>query len=273
MEMKKLNVILEWQMPKEDSIALSKKTLRRGIKVSFITLSIAAVLELVIYLGSVQFPLEELEFSFGRALIFAYLLAVGFCLAYLVIEPFLRRYGKILYQINEKGVLIKSRRLLKWKEITDYYLKDSKSLGGSYIIKYWFLDWERELIVPTREIADEVLKIFDEKVKKKKRKEIIKFKRWQCCFMLTLSLAYSFVLSYLYRVFPNMGHFIGKLLLATMFLGPGTIGMILLFWPKVFKARGGIALAYGFNLLGVASFMFITMAIKYFEFYKIINAT
>lgn len=91
--------------------------------------------------------------------------------------------------------------------------------------------------------------------------------------MLTLCLAYSFVLSYLFRTFPNMGYFMEELLLATMFFGPGTIGMILLFWLKIFKTQNGIALAIAFNLLGVACFMFIVMAIKYFEFCKILNAT
>lgn len=178
--MKKAEVILEWQRPKEAGVSLSKKALKRGWCMLFRMVAIVAIVELVVYWGFCKLPLEETDFNFGKALILSFLFIAGICLLAFVFEPLFLRYKKVLYQLNEDGIFEKSgvnRILSAWEKIEDYSLINDETPPNFHTIRYQVLGWERTLILPTRELANEALKVFEEKVEIKEAEKIIKLNR------------------------------------------------------------------------------------------------
>jgi len=270
--MEKAGFVLEWQRPKEVGIALSRRALRRGLRMFFLMLVVVAVIELVIYWGFCKLPLDETEmrFDFGGLLLFAFLSITGLCLLGFVLEPIFLRYRKVIYQLSKKGIskgVGLNRVLVAWAKIEDYSLTDDKTLPHFHTIKYRVLHQEGSLILPTRELADKVLEVFEERVEKKEHKNPIELSRWHVWFLLVLCVIYAAVLLY----FHNIGLFLKAYsFLVLLLLGPGTIGMVCLAGFKRFSIRYVIDMALAFNFIGVLFWGISMIIVEYMTWYMLI---
>ena len=279
--MQKPKVLLEWPRPKDGGIFLSNKALKRGLETLVVTLVSAAVLELVIYWGFCRLPLNEadltfatgVDLNFGRILIAAFAGIAAMCLICFIVLPLTTRYEKITYQLNEKGVFRSGRPVDLWKNIEDCWLIEKDPLQSFHVIRYRESAYghERELILPTRDLADEVLGIFKEKIERENPKQVTKLNRRHVCFLLILCVTYL-AMAYFLITHPDTSNLLKDYLLAlTLSLGPGTIGMVCLVL-RFRKIRNGFAIALSFNFI---SFLFIlspAVIAKFIELYKLLNS-
>ena len=272
--MEKAEVFLEWERPKEAGFALSKRALQRGLRMFFV-MFVAVAIVLVIYWDLPKLPVNEMGFGFGIAVLIFVLYSIVVCLLGFIYVPFSLRYT-VLYQLSDKGIYERSRSnkmLLAWKTIEDYSLIDDTIVPDFHTIRYKVSGHERSLILPTKELADEVLEMFEERVERKEHTTIVKLSRWHVCFLLTLCAVYAGVCLYILKTHPDAIPFPkGYLLLVSLLFGPGTIGMACLVGLKCVKIRGSVSMAVLFNFIGMLLWGFFALIVEYMTLSKFFNS-
>jgi len=124
---------------------------------------------------------------------------------------------------------------------------------------------------PDEKTTLKALGILDNNVVKKviKETEEITFSKLEIWFLILLCPAISAMYIYLFKNYPE---FIKEYLLLLMFIvGPGTIGILLLKGFKAFKNDLCIAYVFGFNFMGMVTFMVLLMAIEFTKLYRLVH--
>ena len=106
----------EWQQPKAHSLWASK-TLLKGWKGKFFrTLIIVATIELFLYFLLKPLPFKDIGFDIEKVFLILFLFALGMSTFIYLIAPYLIRFDRTNYKIDDKGgVSIKRRG--KWKKV------------------------------------------------------------------------------------------------------------------------------------------------------------
>lgn len=249
----------KWQQPKEHSVWLSNKAMK-GWKASFFkTMLITVVCELIMYLILASFPLEAVGFNIQKALLFALLFALGFSLFGYLAGPYLERFYKKDYVVNEKRVA--SNAWHRWKHITSCnHPQKHEELDGIIFIQIeisYYREPQKLYFSKTQsDLANDVYDYIQQKISEQPHtaamtQSWVRPSKKQHLKMLMLSLAIAIPLAFMpFNDFHNNYPWIATLIvLLFLLLGPGTWGITLLCKVRPLKNRDATRLMYLYNCL------------------------
>ena len=270
-------ILIKWQTPPEESLWLSKETLREGWRKLAFTILIIIVLALLVYLPMTKLPTEEL--NFGKSVIASSIGGFVIALLFYLLLPYLTRFSRPIYKITEKGLVTEKKRY-PWKLITDYAIENSPELDGLKILNLTINNRLRCIYLPEDFPVEKALLIFSTYITKQQPKKLKPKTKLQLstadktlififC-IVYFSISY-FCFNNIKEVIARVGEPAGPILLLLIGIAPGPISLLCIKGPKAFKSSNAplIAYAISFSFIGV-SLVFIVAKIFY-DLYKQFN--
>ena len=233
------------------------------------TLLVVAAIELLVYYLFQRLPLDEIDINFNKMFIGVFLYALFGCSFLFLIGPYLVRFSRDKYQVDQKGISVSSLlnyKLCVWKNIlrcqrpqTDPYFNEVISLA--YYTKQ--SDKPRKLVFEKdqQQLAENVYEYMLQKIppqaqSQKPLKPKLVLNKTQHTLMVFL--AFVGALFFVYYLCPflkaNLKDAQIMALISMIFLltlGPGLWGLLLLFGKELFKYRDWFSLMCIYNFLAL----------------------
>ena len=159
-------------------------------------------------------------------------------------------------------------RFLLWKDVKGYAPSASDEFPGLISILVRAKRRKMVLWIPKGELAEQVITTFGERCPlipedEKERSEKVTVSDSEAMQLILGSVAYAILAGYLLFVYSSRAMLI-MVPAITLFLGPGTIGCLLLYGKKTFREKNVKGIAGVFNMLG---FMLLMLTWALFALY------
>jgi len=267
---KESDIILTWEYPKKIRKHEANKLFREGRTAVPRLLIIALAVLLTIYLFLKDFYPQEERYNLIKLFCIAFLYAVGFALFAYVIYPLMQRFSNITCQFTSKGIRVTGERPWKitWEELQRYSLSSHDKIYEIKVLTLHYKKGKKHLYLP--EDKDEQETIITEIKERTPTIEVTEFHKrieltkQQYAFLITLTMFYSIVISYLFVSFQ-----IKTLLIVAwivpMWLGPGTIGLLILYGSQMKKKTELWIYAFAFNMLSSCFIMLFSALMALYQ--------
>ncbi|HBG26147.1 MAG: hypothetical protein A2Y10_08230 [Planctomycetes bacterium GWF2_41_51] len=227
-----LQIPYVWKEPKAEALWRSNCALRYCKKMFIRTLLITVIFETVFYFLLRPLPFKEVGFNLSKALLIVLIFAIFISTYAYIIGPYLFRFNRLLYTINEKGIRIQNRLFL-WKNIIKCnQIESHENVDDVICINFYtkrFPDIPRELVFGMSEshFAEKAYKYIQDKLSfqiQPPTKPRIKLNIYQHIFMTAFSVLGASL--FVYFVMPEI-KFINDdfepliFFVSVLLLGPG----------------------------------------------------
>lgn len=267
------NIIHSWTVPKAASDYLAKQVLHRAKIVLPILLSVTTIIVITFWLVLKRLT-SGIEFSFSNKscvpplfIIFIGLPFIYFC------DWFLTKRSQIKYSIGSKGIYItkssSTEIFYAWEKyecfipIKEEVIPESKVIGLR--LKRGSL---RHLYLPDTNLVAEVIQTLENKLPVCQTDITLRLTVYHWAFLFTLSCVYYACLLclFLFGKLPQFELLPIILILLILYLGPGTLGLLLLFGRKFFKSHQFFRFAILWNMTFFAMTVIFSLIVALFYF-------
>jgi hypothetical protein len=230
---------------------------------------------------------DELDFNWNKAFLELYLISVGLIVFTFIVQPWLMKFGRTVYIVSEKGMRRQGSPhawFLKWSAIESYNITRREPFPEIQVVTLNTRRNTRQILLSDGPLADEIIDTVAAYVGIQATPVIDlaftgeepshKLSKAQYAVLYFITAVYSIVLSYyLDLCFMNGTNrdMAPLLLFSSLCLGGGTIGMMILFGPKVFKEKQLVSHIIIFNFVSFALTMFFCVLLIFYHLSELVK--
>jgi hypothetical protein len=276
----KNHIIFQWTKPQEVSVYEADVLRRRWKKLVPVVLFSVAIAELIAYIFIrmllQRMSPENIDSFLSRFAIslFGGYIGITVLVLFLYFDyPSTHAKAKCSYQITEKGIQVDGRNLLyRWKKIKGFWLIQHEHFDNLRVLN---IRWRRRtttFVLPKGEDADQVVDIITQRINLITDPLIIqkiKPSKAQHMFLSIFTIGYVTTIFYCFISGGYPGELFRGLLaivfIVTLYIGPGTIGLLALYKNKFFKNHElqRYALPYNFAAVGLVFLVMLVFSLHY----------
>ena len=268
---KESDIILTWMQPEKLKRYKDKKLLQDGKAAIPRVLLIVVVLLITEYLFLKDlYPPEEQD-NLLKLIGMSFLCAIAFALFGFILLPFLQRFSKVVYKFTYKDVRIEGeRRWTKtWEDLDGYSLSNHDKVPDIKVLTLYHNKGKMHLYLPD-DINNQgiIIAVIKERIPEMEAAEPferVELTSRQYYFLMIFSLIYSLAISFLFVGFVSNSLFVFAFIVP-LFLGPGTIGVLVLYGHRTKKKKELWAYAYAFNVLSSCLIMLFSSLVAITNF-------
>jgi hypothetical protein len=265
------NIIHSWIIPKTASDYLAEQALHRAKIVLPILLSVTTIILITFWLAlkRLMFGVEFL-FSFHSYVPLLSIIYVIFPFLYLY-NWFLIKHSKIKYSVSSKGIHITSSNKIfyPWEKFECFIPIEEEVIPETKVIALRLKRGRRRYLhLPDTNLVAEVIQTLENKLPLCQTEITLRLTVYHWMFLFVFSCVYYTCLLclFLFEEVQQIEWLPQIFLLLTVCLGPGTLGLLLLFGRKSFKSYQLFSLAVLWNMAFLAMTMIISSIIALIYF-------
>lgn len=271
---RKPKIIHEWKKPKEVSIHEMKELFRQGKAAAPRILIFTATLLFVLHHFLRSVLPEDFGVPFSKAFIVVFVIAVWGVCSFYVICPLIYGYSRCTYKITDEGIYasgVPRPWYLSWSMMQGYFLSKHEQLTEISVLGIDARGIGKRVYLPEDELARQIISSVAEKIPQMEQipnsLKKIELSQGQYICLFLLAIVYLVSVAY-YVVRCRPGSMIAFVLSGIALLGPGTLGLLLLFGKRFLKNRYLLAYAITLNMTVVAMTMLFTLLFLLYHFSK-----